>query len=622
VAAQTKTLEQYVFEKKDPKTIITDRFKLARDGNAKRRQQWSNIYRAYHGYIKDSQRRQRRSNFHIHKIFPQIELEAARFITGYFSHKPFVAVVNSQGQDPETAKIREETQQYYYEHCPGFYLSTLRLIKYTLLYGCGFRVPSWRTIKQKVKRPIRAQLWGQELNIPGFEEEVEETVYDGLWFETYSPTEVFPHPFTVDFNRLPWCIIQEWIHCEELLSLAEQGAFDVSEVNKIPLNSYSQNDIEYQARVNELGYEKPMEDESMVCLQHQFTPDSFMTLANGETIIRDIDNELLHKKIPIIQGVKTLDPDSFWPVGSALKILPNQKLVNLFTNMMADYSVLTNYPIWKHRPHIDPNYLISVPNQRIPVENPEDVDVVRFPEMKHDLIALKAMIETNIEEITGYFGPQKGFSDTRHTATSDTIFASQGDKRIQYDIMTFENLTLLPEAKMVGALIEQFMPPQVEIYVSGGPAGYGRTVSPEMIRGEFTYRVRGISESINRSLQRAQLVELYNIGANSQQFVRMANGMIAPVPLQDNYYALKELYEAFDRRDAEKIVIRPEVFGQPLNSESLNPFALPGVPGQDQLFTNSTTGALRNSPWPTVGQPGQNEEKMGMGNQFNKRAIL
>jgi hypothetical protein len=147
-------------------------------------------------------------------------------------------------------------------------------------------------------------------------------------------------------------------------------------------------------------------DPYLIRLQHMFTKDRFTTLANDDQLIRDVKNVFWHGRIPVCQGVKTLDPDSFWPIGSGKNILPNQKMLNIYMNAMVDTTISTLYPVWKHKAHINRNQLLSLPNQRITVRNLDDVDIVKMPEMKHDLLAIKTILEANVEEITGYFGSQ------------------------------------------------------------------------------------------------------------------------------------------------------------------------------------------------------------------------
>ncbi|MEW6014168.1 MAG: hypothetical protein AB1690_02475 [Candidatus Zixiibacteriota bacterium] len=561
---ESKTLGAYVIAKTDPVKKVREAYQLAKECQRTRRDQWTEIYLNYHGYLREKFKKLRRSNFHYHKIFPQVELEASRMTIGQFSHKPFVSVQPSNGTAFDIAQNRERVLQYYFEHCPAWYLTSQRLLKYTLLYGCGFRIPSWKRIKRKTEKVIDLEIYGYR-----YKEKimVEETVYDGLWFEVLSPTEVFPHPHGLTLEEKPWVIIEQFLPAQHLLEMAQSGAFDLSKVKQIPLNMSGQNEIQYYMRQSQMGYEQPKPDEGIIRLQHFIADDHFITLANDETIIRDVDNFYYHKTKPIVQGIKTLDPDSFYPIAMAKMILPAQKFGNLLLDMAGDNAIMNNWPIWKHKANVDPNWLISVPNQRIPVEEMDDVDIVRMPEMKQDILQLNALIASSIEETTGYFGPQKGFSPRVHSATSDTIFASQGDQRIQYDGMTYEKCTLLPEAKICASLVEQFMPEQMQVYMDGSAqGGQYQWISKEEICGEFLYRVSGISESIRRAARRADLVELVRLGSQTQQYVRLVTGEVIPAPLQNNRYALKTLYQSFDREDAERFMIPAEVFGIPLDT--------------------------------------------------------
>jgi len=594
IMADSRTLGQYIIIKKDPLQLVKDCYKASSDYNSDRRILWNKINMAYHGFIEEKFKKFRRSNFHFHKIFPQVETEAARFITGYFTHKPFVAVTTDQEEYVESARQREKVLQYYYDHCPGFYLSTLRLIKYTLLFGTGFRVPSWRKITQKVKKIVPLVISGQTIQGIYDKKDLEETVYEGLWFDTFSPTEVFPDPYAIP-GQSRYYIFEEWVAAEEVMARAEEGQFDKSRVSQIPLNQSGQEKIEYHARQAQIGTNRPTGEERIIRLQYYVDADRWITVANGETIIRDVDNPLDNKAIAVTQGIKILDPDSFWPISTAGKLMVNQKLTNLFVNTMSDTALMGSYPIWKYKSNIDPNYLIAVPSQRIPVDSMQDVEVVQLPETKSDLLVMKAMIETNFEEITGYFASQKGYSNQRNTATSDTIFAQQGDKRIQADVMNFEQMTLLPEAKIIAGIVEQMMPPTIEMMIGGFGLGNYQKLSKDAIRGEFNYRVAGISEAINRAVTREQMLQLYEIAANSQQYVRLMNGAIAPVPLQDNYYALTQLYEAFGQPDAKKYTIRPEVFGMPLSNDVIATNPSQSIPGVENMAQHPITGAFSNN---------------------------
>lgn len=590
---QATSVGRWVQVTRDRKRLLEDRFKMAQRATDTLRQRRRQVREAYHGHI--ARRVKGRANFHFHKVFSQIEMESARFLLNFFRHTPFATVNPTSSDTVEAAKRHEWALQFYQEKCPTFFLEQLRLIKYSTLFGCAFQIPSWRRNWGTVKKSVPIQFAGETVGYT--EVESEELLYDGLWYKTFSPDDVYPHPYSRSVETMPWLIIEEFIPIQELLRRAEMGMFDKAQVNKVPLNAYRQADWEARIQQSSIHGRSMDQDIELICLQHSFEPDRFETLANGEIMIRDAKNEFWHKQIPAIMGVKTIDPDSLWPIGTGKNMLPNQKLLNLFMNEAANQAIASHWPIWKYRDGsgVNPNSLLSLPNQRIKVKNMDDVDIVQMPEMKQDLLAIKLMLEANTEELTGYFGPQKGEGSSSRTATSDAIFQQEGNMRIQSDVLTFEQVSGIPQAKMASKLVQQFMMPGTEVRINGPGSGLSFVpLSPEQIRGEFEFQVAGASEALNRAVVQQQLIEMFDTSAQAVQHVQMPNGQIVPMPVFDTYQGLKEIYEGYGRRNTDKLLYRPEIFGIPLNNDLLGQFGLPAIPGLDQLQVHPRTGAMRN----------------------------
>jgi hypothetical protein len=147
---------------------------------------------------------------------------------------------------------------------------------------------------------------------------------------------------------------------------------------------------------------------------------------------------------------------------------------------------------------------------------------------------------------------------------------------------------------MISALVQQFMPESVDLRVSG-PGGFAFVQStPEDIRGQFDFSTNGASESLNRAVTQQQLINLFELASGASQWVEIPTGEIIPMPVLDTYIALKELYEGYGRRNAENLLYRPEIFGQPLSNNLLSSYGLPPIPGLDQLTQNPNTGGMRN----------------------------
>ena len=575
------TVELYLQRSIDPVRDIPDKWTQGWDALSDRRAAWADAKRHYNGYIKDKVRTKGRANFHFHKLFPVIETAAARFAISYFGNTPFVHVDPANARSVDSAPRMESTLQHFYDLAPEFYMSTMRLVKYTGLFGTGFRLPSWRREFRTVRREVPVVISGYQVGTEM--QESEELVYEGLAFDVFDPTEIVIDPWARTLGEARWAIIQQYVPIETIVRRAESGVYDLGKVMDIPLNGSGQEEVEYQTRQKELGYTTPEMDEGMVRLQHLITPEKVQTVANQAVTIRDTKSWLDLPMMPFVQAIQTIDIDTPYPVSMAGVVLPNQKMSSVLVNTALDVVLQNAHHSWKYKQHIDPNYLISVPNQRIPVRQMDDVDVIQTPELKTDILAMKQMLDANLEEAIGYFGPQKGYSAQRQTATSDAIFQEEGGKRIMYDVMTFERTALVPEAKIAVALIQRYMPDTLEVAIHGGEGQMFEEFTRDMVNGQFNFRVSGASTAINRAVVQKQMIELYSISKDATQFVRMPEGQLVPVPVLDQYQALREMYQSIGHKSTDRILYRPEIFGIPLNNGILQQYGLPQVPGLDQM---------------------------------------
>jgi hypothetical protein len=240
--------------------------------------------------------------------------------------------------------------------------------------------------------------------------------------------------------------------------------------------------------------------------------------------------------------------------------------------------------VWKYRAgQVNPNKLLSLPNQAIPVKNMADVDIMKMPEMKQDILSLMAVLDASLEETTGYFGTQKGASSEQRTATSDSIFQQEGNLRIQYDTMTYEKLTLNEEARLISKTIQQFMPEEVAVRVADSPKQEFESVQRQDIQGEYDYSVSGASEGMNRAIVQKQLIEFFNSAQAVDQLVKLPGGQIVPMPLLHTYNAAKEILQGFDHKGADRWLHRPEVFGMPVDNDMFEQFGLPRLQGFENI---------------------------------------
>ena len=209
-------------------------------------------------------------------------------------------------------------------------------------------------------------------------------------------------------------------------------------------------------------------------------------------------------------------------------------------------------------------------------------------------MAILASLEFDMEDVVGYFATQKGQRTPgagRTTATSDTIFNEQGNIRISFNVQNMEKFSWKPEARQSASLIIQMMPKGTSMRIHGPGGAHFLDVSPEQLRGEYDYQVTNGSEGINRSVIQQQLINFFALANQSTQFVRLEDGQLAPVPLVDTYNYIRHIIQGWDKNLTDRVLYRPELFGQPINNDLLGQFNIPAIPGLDQLPVQPGTGA-------------------------------
>ena len=201
--------------KKDRKQTLVDdtynEYRISSDSKQKYENQWFRIYKMYNGSLdKILNWDKRRPHIFVPKIFPLIEIEAARYIIGLFQTPPFIKC------DPRNAiglenKMSVQTVMEYYLQMAKIFKVMVETVKIVLIYGTVGIVPSWVVKKRKVRKPIYSESSEDKQKSANMMETYEET-YRGLEFSVYEPWAIFPfHPFATDENSADAVIVEDYI---------------------------------------------------------------------------------------------------------------------------------------------------------------------------------------------------------------------------------------------------------------------------------------------------------------------------------------------------------------------------------------------------------------------------
>lgn len=582
------TIAEHIIVKADPKKRIIQRWDDWERSMAQEFPRWEQIYKLYHGYIADKEKNPSKANFHFHQIFPQIEAESARYVMAMMTQMPIVNVTPRGSGTEDSADLMEACLQYYYDICPVFYLKMFQYIKRMRTFGYAWMIPSWKRQTAMVKERQAYLYDGQPTGFFTIEE-TEQVIYEGLWFDVYSPYEMAVSRQSEGSGA--WQMPMEFLSLDDVLDLAGKDGYEKALIDRIPLNAYKQNSRQFNRLRGVIGKPNLDQDTDVICFQHEITPKRITTLANGEIVVRDIPNPLWKQRLRAVKGFSTVDPDGLESTGSAHQMVTNQKLTNLTNNISINRFVHSASPLTlvagtKATAAAMSGRLIPRAGVAVPVDDVDrSVRYMELPQNQYDAQIIRDVLRQSNQDTTGYYGSQMGNTQDSqgNTATAEQIYNEQAQKRISADVLTFERCSMLPLGRDCADMIMQYMPEGTEVRIGLGQGAGFLAVSPEDVRGEYMFSVTGASESINRAVVQRQMIDFTAIATGLQQYVRdPMTGAIMPVPVLDAYNWAKDICGGWNK-NAEQVLYRPEVFGIPVTNEMFGEFGLPPVQGLEQM---------------------------------------
>uniref|UniRef100_A0A6M3IT09 Putative head tail connector protein n=1 Tax=viral metagenome TaxID=1070528 RepID=A0A6M3IT09_9ZZZZ len=582
---------------------VIDHMKRSKEGRSQHLKDWRNDFKLYHGHIDMSQRDKRRSNQFIPLCFPLVEAAVARYIIGIFGVDPIISVLPQGDDDREGAYFHQLCLQYNLERA-GIFLPMSEVARIMLMFGDGFVVPRWRTEWRTTTKQEPQEFMG--INIGSVEQEVTEKIYDSMWYDVYTPMQVHPDSGTsVDTCRA--IVIEDFHTYDDLLDKQSQGLlFDIDNIDDVSGGTNSgETDGDPRIFYKDCGYDSPEGQEGEVRVWKYFADDHWLWVAEGRTLILDQPNPHNHGKKPIVHFPKTPQQKRFFSKSAIRPVARLQHAYNTIFDQIMDRNTQTLFPwiLLRDDAQIDSSRLVSSPNNVIRTQgNPRDaIYTHEIPQLTGDPLRMLELIKAAFDEATGYFGYQRGNEEQRRTASEAYLLAQGGDQRIRLDLMTYESFGMNRLAELSGADIMQFMSDETRVRLLGqqGAARF-MSVSPADIRGQFDYRFTGSTAAYNREVDRAQLIEMWNLLANFPEINRRGFAEV----LIDSVNST--------RSSKEKILAQPQMapamggLGQP----GAPPMALPGGAPQPQSPNPgqpvSQTGTVANRQTTgKVSSPGQ-----------------
>lgn len=310
-------------------------------------------------------------------------------------------------------------------------------------------------------------------------------------------------------------------------------------------------------------------------------------------------NPFNHKKAPILHTSYIKMPNEVYGVGLIEMISDLSEALNRFTNMISDnwnmginrryaYDINAdidhealnsfNVPGGKVGVSGDPSNVIK----ELPIFTPQQGDYTILP-------MYKQMIEV-ASGVSDFYSKGVGSPTNNKTATGINQVINESSNRFKLFIRNLELDILQPLLGMCASLIQQFLPDQIEVQITGNQPAIQKylTLSPEDLIGTFDFELVAANYATNKTVRQRTLLELVNLLAGS--------------PFINQYEALKELFKVFEIHNSSKILYTPEqvqLMQQQQMQQQIDMMIF-----ESMLDTESKARVSQSKPQSTVGGQG------------------
>lgn len=441
--------------------------------------------------------------------------------------------VDVQRLNPADPSEIERVQRRWLSHTlrqDSFPLKAARLALNNLLFGVGWSQQSY--FREQVRRPI--------INAQGVAENKLLTIASRPTMSVPHPMDVLWDPTAETIETARYIISRKFITIGALNASKRREGPDV-DGEKQWLGRYSNTENVKGVSKNRHDWQLPNEIsvpdyvleqakagqrvELLQLLDKEI--QRVVVVANRQTIVRDTPMPWLHGEIPMACAVTTPDVgrlngiaevDWIRPLQEMLWLLENQRLDN--TRLQMDMVLLVRDSI------MDMGDYKLGPGEKWPVQNPDDVSVLQYPQPQLASIGDLEMLRGRLQAIIGsaYMTGGESSGMDQNTASGLMSIIEEGNRRVDFRM----NMMMLAYNRALNHMLSdgaQFMPKTDALFVPGAKLGEDPIpVSAEVLAAKSWVEVRLSSETGLRSLKQQMAQGL-------MQAAQMFNG--TPIPTAD-----------------------------------------------------------------------------------------
>lgn len=494
---------------------------------------WNRIYEMYIGLIQASKTPTRAKIF-VPIVFQVVEAALPKLMNIIFGQDEFFDVIPTVKDDQPFADNIKLLLKYQLFQS-NLFVKYLDFGKQLLLYGTSYFKVFWKVERRWVftRTPVRKDVsffgvrigsrivrWEEKREYKIVERRPEISVLDIL--------DVFPEPDSLNEKTAEGVFIRSWISLEEFRELG-RGKFPVytnTEFKSLETSEHhfatsrqvrqsargtSSQILTRKGRVELLEYwgRYDLDDDGI-------REEVQIIIANRKVLARARSNPFHHQKRPLIKSTLFPVPLEWYGIGLIEPIISQVHELNTLRRQRLDNINQILNRMWKVNVFADVNLdtLVSSPNGIILTDEMDAVEALEQANVTNNAYVESSTIQTEIEQVTAPKSIQ-GTPETGalgRTARGAQLIIGQALEKFGVASKLLEETSVKRILRMYHQLNLQFVDDDETLQ---DPGLYGhlfeRAITPEMIRAEVEFRMKGISEIIGTEGKINQIISYMGI---------------------------------------------------------------------------------------------------------------
>lgn len=498
---------------------------------------WNECYKLYLN-ISELMKTPTRARIFIPAVFQVIEAAIPKLMTLIFGDNEFFDVLASNPKEQPFADAIKKLLKYQVAKA-DFFLKFIDFAKQLLMYGTSYLYVYWKVERRWVHKrvPIRGpkMFLGFKVSdnaIIGWKEEkVYEVVERRPEVEVLDVLDVYPDPEarSEKDSRAIW--VRSWMDLAEVkeLGAGRYPVFDPQNVLRIEHGTKNTLSESRQVRNSMRGLQTGYADSNQVEILTRWglcdldgdgiREETLIVIANRKYLLRAMPNPFDHQRRPILKSTLFPVPLEWFGIGLIEPIIPLQHELNTIRRQRLDNVNLILNRMWKVNSFadIDMETLVSSPNGVILTDDMNAVEALETANVTQDAYNEAAMIQNDIDNATApksVQGTPSGGSLGR-TAKGAQLIIGQALEKFGTATKLAEESGIKRMLRMMLQLNEQFIDTDEAL---SDQTGYGKLfanldfpVTPEIIRTDVQFQMKGISEMINSEGKINQIVSFMGV---------------------------------------------------------------------------------------------------------------